>query len=327
MKTRTLGKNGPSVSALGLGLMGMSDFYGAADEAESIAVIHAALDAGVTLFDTGDFYGTGHNEMLLGRALDGSSSRRDQAFIQVKFGVQRDPSGGFIGFDGRPTAVKNALAHTLKRLRTDYVDLYMPARIDPAVPIEDTIGAIGEMVDAGYVRHIGLSEAGPESLARAHEVRPIRALQREYSLISRDVEGELLTALRERGTGLTAYGVLSRGLLSGRIRSTPHDYRSHLPRFQGDNLAKNLALVDALVEVAHARGVTASQMAIAWVLHRGDDIVPVIGARKRDRLAEALGALDIALSNEEMARLEAAVAATGVAGERYDARGMQLIAD
>jgi pyridoxine 4-dehydrogenase len=329
MKQRKLGNNGPQVSAIGLGLMGMSDFYGAADEAESIRVIHAALERGVTLLDTGDFYGSGHNEMLLARALE-SSSRRDQVFIQVKFGALRSPDGGFIGFDGRPVAVKNALAQTLKRLRTDYVDLYMPARVDRQVSIEETIGAIAECVEKGWVRHVGVSEVGGETFRRAHEVHPIAGLQREYSLVSRDIEGDTLTAVRDAGASVTAYGVLSRGLLTGRIRSAddiaPHDYRAHLPRFTGDNLKRNLELVDALVELAGERGVTASQLAIAWVLHRGDDIIPLIGARKMDQLDESLGALDIELSDEELARLEAAVPHQQVRGDRYDGFGMQLIA-
>jgi pyridoxine 4-dehydrogenase len=328
MKTRKLGTNGPEISALGLGLMGMSDFYGPADEAESLAVIDAAIERGVTLLDTGDFYGSGHNEMLLARALGGSSSKREKLFIQVKFGGLRSPDGAFIGFDARPVAVKNALAQTLRRLRTDYVDLYMPARVDPAVPIEDTMGAIAECIDKGWVRHAGLSEAGAATIAKAHDVVPITALQREYSLISRDVEGDILDALRERGAGLTAYGVLSRGLLTGTIRSAadvPKDYRAHLPRFTGDNLTQNLKLVAALSELAQSRGVTPAQLAIAWVSSRGDDILPLVGVRRLARLDETLAAAEIELSDEELEMLERAVPAGAVAGERYDDFGMRLI--
>lgn len=327
MQMRTLGQNGPAVSALGLGLMGMSDFYGQNDEAESVRVIHAALDAGITLLDTGDFYGMGHNEMLLSRALDGSA-RREKTFIQVKFGAQRTPTGAFIGFDGRPNAVKTSLAYTLRRLKTDYVDLYMPARIDPAVPIEDTIGAIRECVEAGWVKHIGLSEAGVDTLKKAQTVHTITGLQREYSLITRDIEEGILPTLRDMGAGLTAYGVLSRGLLSGRIRSAPakNDYRGHLPRFTGDNLAKNLKLVDELTAFAEAKGKTPAQIAIAWVLHKGENIIPVIGARRQNRLEEALGALDVKLSDDEIKTLEAKVSHDAVAGTRYDEFGMRLIA-
>ncbi|MEM7026051.1 MAG: aldo/keto reductase [Pseudomonadota bacterium] len=286
MLMRKLGNHGPAVSALGLGCMGMSDFYGPADDAESVATIHAALDAGVTVLDTGDFYGSGDNEMLIAEALKG---RRDKAFIQVKFGVLRDPAGGFIGLDTRPQSIKSALAYTLKRLRTDHVDLYQPARVNPAVPIEETIGAIGELVEAGYVRHIGLSEAGADTLRRAHATHPIAALQIEYSLLSRGIEAEILPAARELGIGVTAYGVLSRGLLSGHWSKeraeTSQDFRTHQPRFSGDNLDRNLALVDALQSIAEEKGASAAQVAIAWALARGDDVIPLIGARRRDRLA------------------------------------------
>ena len=322
MITRSLGTTGPTVSALGLGCMGMSDVYGPADRSESIATIHAALDAGITLLDTGDFYGMGHNEMLLQEALRGRA--RDQVVLSVKFGALRDPAGGFSGFDGRPAAVKNSLAYTLRRLGTDYVDIYRPARVDPSVPIEETIGAIAEMVQAGYVRQIGLSEAGAATLRRAHAVHPIADLQIEYSLLSRGIEAEILPACRELGIGITAYAVLSRGLLSGHwskeAASAPTDFRSHSPRFSGENLDRNLALVEALRAVAEAKGATVAQLAIGWVLSRGQDIVPVIGARRRDRLAEALGALDLALTADDLARIEAAVPAGAAAGDRYDAR-------
>jgi aryl-alcohol dehydrogenase-like predicted oxidoreductase len=320
MDTRTLGSTGPTVSALGLGLMGMSDFYGPADEAESIATIHAALDAGITLLDTGDFYGTGHNEMLLREALRGRT--RDEVGISVKFGALRDPDGGFIGFDARPTAVKNFLAYTLRRLGTDYVDIYRPARLDPAVPIEETVGAIAEMVEAGHVRHIGLSEVGADTLRRAHAVHPIVDLQIEYSLISRGIEAEILPAARELGIGVTAYGVLSRGLLSGhwsRDRNVAAgDFRDLSPRFSSENLDHNLRLVEALRQVAEATGGSVAQVAIAWVLSRGDDVVPLIGARRRDRLAESLDALAVGLSADDLARIEQAVPADAVAGARYN---------
>ncbi|CAA9214491.1 MAG: Oxidoreductase, aldo/keto reductase family [uncultured Craurococcus sp.] len=323
MRLRTLGRTGPRVSALGLGCMGMSDFYGPADEAESIATIQAAIDAGVTLLDTGDFYGMGHNEMLLRRALEGG--RRDKVAIAVKFGAQREPGGGFVGYDARPQAVKTALAYTLRRLGTDHVDIYQPARLDPAVPIEETVGAIAEMVQAGYVRHIGLSEVGPETLRRAAAVHPIAQLQIEYSLMSRGPEAEILPVLRELGIGMTAYGVLARGLLGGSQAKGPGDFRSMGPRWQGENLARNRALADALAALAAERGVTGAQLAIAWALHRGEDIVPLVGARSRARLTEALGALDIALTPEEVARLEAAVPAEAVAGARYDAHSMAAL--
>ena len=325
MNTRTLGAHGPRVSEIGLGLMGMSALYGPADEAESIATIQAALDAGITLLDTGDWYGMGHNELLLRDALRGRN--RDQAVISVKFGLLRDPAGQILGIDGRPAAVKTSLAYTLRRLGTDYVDIYRPARLDPAVPIEETVGAIADMVRAGYVRHVGLSEVGADTLRRAHVVHPIADLQIEYSLISRGIEDEILPTCRELGIGITAYGVLSRGLLSGHWspeRAGASDFRSRLPRFAGDNLAHNLALVEALREAA-AHGATAAQAAVAWVLSRGPDIVPLVGARRRDRLAESLGCLDLHLSPEDLARIEQAVPAEAVAGQRYDANAMALL--
>lgn len=326
MNTRSLGKTGLEVSALGLGCMGMSDLYGPADEAESIATIHAALDAGITLLDTGDFYGNGHNELLLREALRGRD--RQQVAISVKFGVLRDPKGGWNGNDARPNAVKNFLAYTLRRLGSDYVDVYRPARIDPAVPVEDTIGAIADMVKAGYVRHIGLSEVGVETLRRAHAVHPIADLQIEYSLISRGIEDEILAACRELGIGVTAYGVLSRGLISGhwsKESAGTRDYRGHLPRFSGENLERNLALVETLRGIAEAKGATVAQIAIAWVLGRGQDIVPLVGARRRDRLTEALGALDLPLTAEDLAQIESVVPPDAAAGDRYDARSMAVL--
>jgi aryl-alcohol dehydrogenase-like predicted oxidoreductase len=323
MRDRTLGTL--TTSAIGLGCMGMSGgTYGPADEAESIATIHAALDAGVTLLDTGDFYSMGLNELLIRDAL--RSRDRDQVAISVKFGALRDPAGGFVGYDARPAAVKNFLTYSLRRLGTDHVDVYRPARVDPAVPIEETVGAIAELVQAGHVRHIGLSEVGPEVIRRAAAVHPIVDLQIEYSLLSRGIEKEILPVCRELGIGVTAYGVLSRGLLSGHWSADRSleagDFRSRAPRFSGDNLAHNLGLVEALRQVADARGVSVAQTAIAWVLSRGEDIVPLIGARTRDRLGEALGALDVELSQDDLVAIEKAIPQGSAAGDRYDARQM-----
>jgi aryl-alcohol dehydrogenase-like predicted oxidoreductase len=326
MEQRRLGSNGPLVSALGLGCMGMSDFYGPADDKESLATIDAALEAGVTLLDTGDFYGMGHNELLLREALKGG--KRERAFIQVKFGAQRDPGGAFIGFDTRPAALKTALSYTLKRLNTDYIDLYMPARLDPAVPIEETVGAIAELVKAGYVRHIGLSEMGAATVRRAQKVHPIAALQIEYGLMTRSIEAEILPALRELGVGVTAYGVLSRGLLGGGVKAGdfgPKDFRTRTPRFQGENLATNLTLAQQLDSLAKEKGVTSAQLAIAWVLSRGNDIIPLVGTKNRKRLADSLKALEVKLTPEELGQIEAAVPASAVAGTRYDSHGMAML--
>ncbi|MGH3460505.1 MAG: aldo/keto reductase [Kribbellaceae bacterium] len=326
METRTLGTTGPQVSALGLGLMGMSDLYGPADDAESVATIHAALDAGVTLLDTGDWYGMGQNEMLLRDTLKGRD--RDNAVISVKFGILRDPGGGVSGIDNRPSSIKNFLAYTLRRLGTDHVDVYRPSRLSPEVPIEDVVGTLAELVEAGYVRHIGLSEVGAETLRRAAAVHPISDLQIEYSLISRGIEDEILPAARELGVGITAYGVLSRGLISGhwtRDRTDRPDFRSGLPRFSGDNLDRNLALVEELRRIAGVKGVTVAQVAIAWVLSRGSDVVPLVGARRRDRLAEALGALDVTLAADDLTAIEAAVPRDAVAGTRYDEFQMSIL--
>ena len=324
MKYRTLGQHGPKVSALGLGCMGMSGMYGATDRSESIATIHAALDAGVTLLDTGDFYGMGHNEMVIGEALVGRP--RDSYQLSVKFGAQRGPGGDWLGYDARPAAVKTALAYTLQRLRTDYIDIYRPARLDPNVPIEDTVGAIADLVKAGYVRYLGLSEVGASTIRRANAVLPVADLQIEYSLISRGVEAAILPTCRELGVGITAYGVLSRGLISGHWSphrdADPRDFRTHSPRFQGDNLAHNLGLVELLRQLAEARGVSVAQLAIARVLARGEDIAPLIGARTRARLQEALGALDIALSADDLAAIERAIPPDAAAGERYNTHGM-----
>jgi len=321
---RALGKNGPRLSALGLGCMGMSGLYGRADEAESIATIHAALDAGITLFDTGDFYGMGGNEMLLQRALVGVP--RERYFLSVKFGGMRSPNGAFIGFDGRPAAVKNFLAYSLRRLGTDYVDLYQPSRVDPTVPIEDTVGAIAEMVKAGYVRYIGLSEAGSDTIRRAHAVHPIAALQIEYSLVSRSIEAEILPTVRQLGISVTAYGVFSRGLLTGSFPGTasalPGDIRAHFPRFQGANLERNQGMIGRLRAIAQQHRVSVAQLATAWVLSHGKDIIPLIGTKRRDQLAEAIAALNQSLSADDLAALERAVPAGSVAGERYGPEGM-----
>lgn len=323
MMTRQLGSSGPHVSAIGLGCMGMSDLYGPADEAESIATIRAALDAGITLLDTGDWYGMGHNELLLRQAL--AEYPRDKAVLSVKFGLLRDPGGQILGNDGRPAAVKTSLAYTLRRLGTDYVDIYRPARVDPAVPIEETVGAMAEMVQAGYIRYIGLSEVGVATIRRAHAVHPITDVQIEYSLISRGIEAEILPTCRELGIGVTAYGVLSRGLLSGhwsKERAATRDFRSVLPRFSGENLDRNLALVEALRTVAKAKDVSVAQIAIGWVLTRGEDIVPLVGARRRDRLSEALEALDFTLTPDDLAQIEQAVPQGAAAGDRYTPQAM-----
>ena len=327
MEIRTLGSNGVNVSALGLGCMGMSDLYGPTDDDESIATIHAAIDAGINLLDTGDFYGMGMNEMLIRRAL--REGDRERILLSVKFGGMRDPQGDFIGFDTRPVAVKNFVAYSLRRLGTDHIDIYRPARVDPAVPIEETVGAIAELVEAGYVRQIGLSEAGADTLRRAHAVHPITDLQIEYSLISRGIEDQILPTCRELGVGVTAYAVLSRGLISGhwsRERSTSdRDFRNRSPRFARENLDQNLELVERLREIAAARDVSVAQVAIAWVLSRGEDIVPLVGSRTRERLDEALGAVDVTLEDDDLAAVESAVPADAAAGDRYDENQMAML--
>jgi len=324
MKTVTLGRNGPRVSIVGLGCMGMSPgVYGPADEAEGVATIRAAIDAGITLIDTGDFYGVGHNEMLIRRALEGVP--RSNVVISVKFGGMREPSGMFIGQDGRPQAVRNFLAYSLRRLGTDYLDIYRPARLDPAVPVEDTIGAVADMVRAGYVRQIGLSEVGAETIRRAQAVHPIADLQIEYSLMSRGIEKSILPTTRQLGIGITAYGVLSRGLLSGRLPPATNkgDIRIvRMPRFQEGNVVTNLRLVEALRQIGKEKGASPAQLAIAWVLSRGDDIVPVLGARRREQLKETLSALELSLDAADIARIHAAVSPDLTAGARYDAPQM-----
>jgi len=324
MRTTGLGQHGPAVSRIGLGCMGMSDLYGPADRDESIATIHAALDAGITLLDSGDFYGMGHNELLIREAL--GSRPRESVQISVKFGAMRGPDGAWKGYDCRPKAVRNFVAYSLKRLGTDYIDIYRPARLDPEVPVEETVGAIADLVKAGYVKHIGLSEVGADTLRRASSVHPISDLQIEYSVISRGIEAAILPTARELGIGITAYGVLSRGLISGhwsRARQGDKDFRSLAsPRFQGDNLDANLALVERMRALAEALNVTVAQLAIAWVAAQGADIVPLVGARRRDRLQEALGAAELQLQPEDLARLEAIVPPNAAAGERYNAAQM-----
>ena len=324
MHTKTVGSL--TTSALGLGCMAMSAAYGEADRGESIAAVRTALDAGITLLDTADFYGMGHNELLLAEALRGRP--RDSYQLSVKFGGLVSPDGALLGFDGRAVAVKTSAAYSLRRLDTDYLDVYRPARLDPSVPIEETVGAIGELVDAGYVRHIGLSEVGADTIRRAVAVRPITDLQIEYSLVSRGIEREILASCRELAVGITAYGVLARGLIGGHWAESPHkrgDSRLANPRFSEDNLGRNLALVEALRAVAQEIGVTVAQAAVAWVASRGSDIVPLIGAKTRMRLTESLGAADLALTDDQLVAIEAAVPAKRVAGERYPAAHMTAL--
>jgi aryl-alcohol dehydrogenase-like predicted oxidoreductase len=327
VQQRQLGRTGPHVSALGLGCMGMSGMYGPADRRESLATMHAALEDGITLLDTGDFYGMGHNEMLIGEALGGMY--RARTLLSVKFGALRSPSGEWLGYDARPAAVKNFLAYSLQRLGVDHIDIYRPARLDPNVPIEDTVGAVADMVKAGYVRYVGLSEVGSATLRKAAAAHPICDLQIEYSLLSRGIEDGILATCRELGVGITAYGVLSRGLISGRWRTEQlggaRDWRAHSPRFQGENLRKNLALVEALRTVAESKGCTVTQLAIAWVLSRGADIVPLIGARHRERLAEALGSLQLQLTTQDVKAIERAVPKGSAAGERYPLPAMKQL--
>jgi len=321
MTHRTLGASGPAVFPLVLGCMGMSGMYGVTEDAESIATIHAAIDRGINLLDTGDFYGMGHNEMLIGRAIE---DRRDKVLLSVKFGAMRDPRGGWSGYDARPAAVKNFLAYSLQRLGVDYIDLYRPARLDPRVPIEETIGAIGDLVKQGYVRHIGLSEVGPETIRRAHATHPIVDLQIEYALVTRKPEEKILPATRELGMSVTAYGVLSRGLLAGSVPARG-DMRAFLPRFKGPNGEQNRKFVEALADYARQLGATRTQLAIAWALAQGQDILPTLGIRTRKQLDESLGALDLTLTPEQLQRLESIAAEAPIAGTRYDEAQMKAL--
>lgn len=327
MDNRRLGRTGPQVFPIGLGCMGMSDLYGPADDRESLATLHAALDAGITLLDTGDYYGMGHNELLLREALRGRN--RERVVVSVKFGALRDPSGGWLGMDTRPASVRNFVAYSLKRLGTDWIDVYRPGRLDPAVPIEDTVGAIARLIEEGHVRHVGLSEIGAETLRRAHAVHPVCDLQIEYSLVSRGIETGILPAARELGVGITAYGVLSRGLLSGSWsadRPLPkNDFRAYLPRFNKENIEKNLRAVEVLRAVAERKGATAAQVSIAWVLAQGEDIVPLVGARRRDRLSEAMGSRALDLSPRDIEEIGGALPPSAVAGSRYDAHQMSIL--
>ncbi|WP_409191353.1 aldo/keto reductase [Bradyrhizobium sp. RDM4] len=324
MEQRKLGATGPTVSSLGLGCMAMSDAYGPADRGESIATIHAALDAGITLLDTGDFYGMGHNELLIREAL--KDRPRDKVQLSVKFGALRGPAGEFVGLDSRPAATRNFLAYSLQRLGTDYIDVYRPARLDPSIPIEETIGGIAEMVKAGYIRHIGLSEVGSDTIRRAHAVHPIVDLQIEYSLIERGIECDILKTCRELGIGITAYGVLARGLISGHWSKGSgkigKDYRLMSPRFQGTNLDANLALAEQLRAIATEIGATPAQVAIAWVAAQGKEIVPLVGAKTRTRLAEALSATKVMLTPAHLAALAKAFPPNVASGTRYAAEQM-----
>ncbi len=313
MPTRQLGASGPRVGALGLGCNGMS-LQLPRDDTEAVATIEAALEAGVTLLDTGDFYGMGHNETLVGRAI---RHRRDQAFLSVKFGALFSPSGKFLGVDGRPASVKNFAAYSLQRLGVDVIDLYQPGRPDPAVPYEDTIGAVAELVAEGKVRYLGVSEVGAAMLRRAHAVHPVAALEIEYSLACRFIEAEILPVARELGVAVVAYRVLADGLLSGSVLPEPTFLTP--PRLQGDALAANLRVVAALQELAATKRCTAAQLAVAWLLTRGDDIIPLVGMRRRSRMAENLAAVEIVIDTGERARLDRVFADGAIAGDRYPA--------
>jgi len=326
MEQRRLGTQGLVVSAMGLGCMGMSDFYGPTDEQESVATLHRALELGVTLLDTADMYGPFKNEELLGRALRG---RRDQAVLATKFGNRRAPDGAFLGVSGRPEYVLEACEASLRRLGVECIDLYYQHRVDPTVPIEETVGAMAGLVRAGKVRWLGLSEAGPGTIRRAHAVHPISALQTEYSLWSRDLEEEILPTLRELGIGLVPYSPLGRGFLTGRFRSLDDlsrgDWRRQNPRFQGVHFEQNLALVARVEAVAQARGITPAQLALAWVLGRGPDVVPIPGTKRRVTLEENVAAVGIVLSPAEVASVEAALPKGAAAGTRYPAANMKML--
>ena len=318
MKTRTLGQNGPEVSAIGLGCMGMSAFYGGGDEAQSIAVIHRALDLGVTVLDTAEMYGPHTNEVLVGKALKG---RRDQAFLATKFGIGYNADRTRLAVDGRPENVRRAIEGSLQRLGADHVDLYYLHRVDPDTPIEDTVGAMAELVQEGKVRFLGLSEAAPGTLRKAHATHPITALQTEYSLWSREPEDELFATVRELGIGFVPYSPLGRGFLSGDIRSiddlAPDDFRRTNPRFMGENFQKNLDLVEAVKTIAADKGVTAAQLALAWVLAQGDDLVPIPGTRRIPTLEQNAAAVDLVLTPEDLARIDAVFPKGAASGHRY----------
>lgn len=324
MKLNKLGTNGPLVSALGLGCMGMSGLYGQTSDDESILTIQAALDEGISFLDTGDFYGVGHNEMLIGEAIKG---RREQAFISVKYGALRSPDGGWTGLNTHPQATKNFLSYSLTRLKTDYVDLYQPCRVDPSLPIEETVAGIAELVKAGYVKHIELSEVSAKTLRRAHAVHPIAAVEIEFSLMDRNIETELLPTARELGVAIVAYGVLSRGLIQskGQVQVGDKDYRAYLPRFSGENFEKNQNLVQKLQALAEAKGASASQIAFAWVMQHGDDIVPLVGAKTRQRLSESLGSLDVTLTEQDLKTLDELFPPGVTAGDRYAKEQMAMV--
>ena len=317
-----LGNTGPEVSPLGLGCMGMSGMYGATDDRESIATIHAALERGINLLDTGDFYGMGHNEMLLGRALVG---RRDRAIVSVKFGALRGPDNSWIGFDGRPQAVKNFAAYSLKRLGVDVIDVYRPARLDPNVPIEDTVGAVKDLIQAGYVRHLGLSEVGVDTIRRAHRVQPVVDLQIEYSIATRRPEQKIFPALHELGISATLYGVLSRGLLGGSKPAGKGDYRAHMPRFASENQGTNAGVVERLQSFAAERGLSAGQLAIGWALAKQPRLVTLVGAKTRAQLESAIGALERPLAAADLEALERIAPEDAIRGERYPSEAMKQL--
>ena len=324
MRYRRLGQSGLEVSALGLGCMGMSEFYAGATEEESLATIHRALDLGVNFLDTADIYGPFKNEELVGRAI---RDRRKRVILATKFGNVRGPDGSFVGVTGRPEYVRESCDASLKRLGTNYIDLYYQHRVDRTVPIEETVGAVAELVRAGKVRFIGLSEAAPATIRRAHKVHPITALQTEYSLWSRDPEDEILPTIRDLGIGFVPYSPLGRGFLTGRFRrfeDIPEgDYRRNSPRFQGENFQKNLALVDRVREIAREKRVRPSQLALAWVLAQGEEIVPIPGTARRDHLEENIAALDIVLSTEDLKRIDAVATKGAAAGARYAEAAMR----
>ena len=327
MKTIRLGKEGPEVYAPGLGTMGMSDFYGTKEtrnDEESIQTIKAALDMGINFLDTGDYYNAGHNELLIREALKG---RNDKPVISVKFGALRSPAGEWLGYDTRPEAVKNFAAYSLNRLNVEAIDIYQPGRINPSIPVEETVGAISDLIKQGKVKYIGLSEANPEIIRRAHKVHPITAVEVEYSLASRVIEKEFLKVCRELGIGIVAYGVLSRGLLTGELtgRFPISDFRAHAPRFTGENFEKNKLKIALLQDMANKKGCTASQLALAWVLYQGDDILPLFGTTKKARLKENIESTDIKLTADELNTLDTTFPEGSFAGTRYASQQMGMV--